>query len=323
MLTPSRRALPNPLNGPRVDPGQPRHLADPQWPERLYGQRLKLDRSGASLRRHGVQWLDTGGGKVNPRYSGTVSSRNQQVETGALSLKPDFAHLSPRRPTPRVSAHPVTTTSSPRRPLATRAQQASSTADKAARAAALVTLTGERLPLPTDRRTEPAEYTDDLPAEIVALGAEGLTETQIADHLCLSGDGLDVMANAHQALKDALSRARTAAKAWWEEQARRALITENNRFPAGAWAQVMKARFPDYDDKPTIHIDLGSLVMIQRRAPEPLGERAADPAKPLIEGRSVRLDHSPTGQGSGETNLPEPDSGRPHHDGPDSPAEGG
>lgn len=198
--------------------------------------------------------------------------------------------------------------------MASRAQQATAAEAKAARAAALTTLTGERLPLPTDRRTSPAEYTPDLPAEIVALGAEGLTETQIADHLCLSGDALQVMANAHLGLKDALSRARTAAKAWWEEQARRALITENNRFPAGAWAQVMKARFADYDDRPTVHLDLGQLVIIDRRAPEPLGERAADGAKPLIEGRAVRLAPSPTGEGSTDPNLSAASDGATHSD---------
>lgn len=201
--------------------------------------------------------------------------------------------------------------------MATRAQQATSTADKAARAAALVTLTGERLPLPTDRRTEPAEYTDNLPAEVVSLGAEGLTETQIADHLNLSGGELERMANTHPALRDALSRARTAAKAWWEEQARRALITENNRFPAGAWAQVMKARFPDYDDKPTITLDLGSLVIIQRAQPaEPLGERAAATPNPLIEGRAVRLGHGLTGEGSTDPKLSAADGG------PDAPDDG-
>lgn len=192
--------------------------------------------------------------------------------------------------------------------MATRAQQASSAASKAERAAALTTLTGEPLPLPTDRRTEPAEYTDDLPAEVIALGANGLTDTQIADHLAMSADALASMGKAHSALGDALSRARTAAQAWWEEQARRALITENNRFPAGAWAQVMKARFSGYDDRPQVTIDLGSLVIIQRGQPEPLGERAAHGDKPLIEGRSVRLDHSLTGEPAGQTNLPDPDA---------------
>lgn len=207
--------------------------------------------------------------------------------------------------------------------MATRQQQAASADRKASRAAALATLTGEPLPLPSDRRSEPPSYSDDLPAEVVALGAVGLTETQIADHLALSADGLVVMAKAHQPLADALSRARTAAQAWWEEQARRALITENNRFPAGAWAQVMKARFAGYDDRQTITLDIGQLVVIQRARPEPLQERTADEAKPLIEGRCVRLPDSLTGPDQPQTNLPAATEAEAHPDQADPPAEGG
>ena len=197
----------------------------------------------------------------------------------------------------------------PQAPMATRAQQAASSDRKAERAAALRTLDGQPLPLPSDRRSEPAPYTPDLPAEVIALGAAGLTDTQIADHLALTTDGLATMGKAHPALDAALSRARTAAQAWWEEQARRALITENNRFPAGAWAQVMKARFAGYDDRPSITLDLGQLVIIQRNPPEPLGKRAADDANPLIEGRCVRLPASLTGEGITDPNLsPDPDA---------------
>lgn len=189
--------------------------------------------------------------------------------------------------------------------MATRQQQAASAERKAARAEALRVLGSDPLPLPTEPHTSPAEPSDDLPAEIVALGEHGLTDTQIAHHLCLSQEQLQAMENAHSAIKAALSRARTAAKAWWEEQARRALITENNRFPAGAWAQVMKARFKDYDDKPQFVFDIGSLVVINRRQPEPLHERMAGGDKPLIEGRTVKLAHSLTAsdgaEGSGET----------------------
>lgn len=207
--------------------------------------------------------------------------------------------------------------------MATRAQQANAAASKAERSAALATLAGEPLPLPTERRSNPAEYSPELPAEIAALGAQGLTETQIADHLAMTAESLAGMGKARSDIGDALSRARTAAQAWWEEQARRALITENNRFPAGAWAQVMKARFSGYDDRPQVTIDLGSLVVIQRQTSEPLGERAADTSKPLIEGRAVRLGHSLTGEGTVQTNLPDADGGPVHQDDADPGRAGG
>lgn len=209
--------------------------------------------------------------------------------------------------------------------MATRAQQEASADRKAARTAALKALDGEPLPLPTEPRQAPAEPSDELPAEIVALGACGLTDTQIANHLALTENEMRAMGKACSAVADALSRARTASKAWWEEQARRALITENNRFPAGAWAQVMKARFSEYEDKgTTVHIDLGSLVVIQRQAPQLTADQSATTHSPLIEGRSVRLGHGPTAQGSPETNLSgDPTSSSDPHQGDPGAGEGG
>lgn len=188
--------------------------------------------------------------------------------------------------------------------MATREQQATAAADKATRTAALQVLNGAPLPLPTEPHDQPPGPGDDTAAEILALAAVGLTETQIADHMAMTADELKAMGKTCPAIKRSLSRARTAAQAWWEEQARRAVVTENNRFPAGMWSTAMR-RFPEYDDKQgvTVNIDLGSLVVVRLDAPEPLGERAADHAKPLIEGETVRLAMSPTVERSPETDL--------------------
>ena len=169
---------------------------------------------------------------------------------------------------------------------------ANDTAAKAARLEALRALEGAPLPLPTERRTEPATYTDAIPAEVIALGAEGLSEAQIAAHLAIDIETLRGWSDGRPELKAALSRARTAMRAWWEEKARRAIVTADNRFPAGAWSQVMRARFSEYDDKPTVSIDLGSLVVIQRA--EPPGKRTDGEPSALIEHASVRLAGSQT-----------------------------
>lgn len=200
--------------------------------------------------------------------------------------------------------------------MATRQQQAASADRKTSRAAALATLEGEPLPLPTEPHTTPPEPDQATADEIMALGACGLTDTQIANHLGISHDDLRGWGNAHSAISTALSRARTAAKAWWEEQARRAIITENNRFPAGAWSQVMKARFKDYDDKPQVVIDLSALVRVQIPVtPEPLQERVSDASNALIQHEPVGLVQSQTGTSSNSGNgadgpsiaLPGPD----------------
>lgn len=175
----------------------------------------------------------------------------------------------------------------------------------AARAQAELERIREASQTPTEPRTDPIPYTNDLPAEAIALAAIGMPAVEIAAHWAISEETLREWEKAHPALQDALQRARTRAKAWWTRQPRIAIGEKDNKFPAGAWSQQVRALFPEYDDKRgvTVQLDLGNLVVIQRRAPEPLGERAAIDAKPLIEGRTVRLSGSPTGQGSVDPNL--------------------
>jgi hypothetical protein len=165
------------------------------------------------------------------------------------------------------------------------------------RAKHLEAIGAQPLPLPSPRREQPIPYSDDLPDEAVDLGACGLSDMEIAAHWSIDFETLKGWAEAHNALKDALSRARTAAQGWWEEKARRALELRDNRFPAGAWAMVVKARFGEYRDRVEINgsIDLvHKLVRIEVARPELLGEQMSADAKPLIEGESVRLPASQT-----------------------------
>lgn len=175
--------------------------------------------------------------------------------------------------------------------MASRAEQKASTDAKAERQAALRTLAGDELPLPTEARSDPIPYSDDLPDEAVQLGCQGLSEAQIAAHWAIDLETLNEWREGHQPLKAALSRARTAALAWWEERARRAIVTGDNRFPAGAWAQVVKARFSDYADKPgvSITVDLGRLVIIDKREPGLPDRQMVGSANLLIEHGPARL----------------------------------
>ena len=162
---------------------------------------------------------------------------------------------------------------------------------------------------PTPPRPAPIEYTPDLCEEAIALAGIGMTGAELAAHWAISDETMNAWERAHPAFADALQRARTCARAWWQRQPRLAIREKDNKFPAGAWSQQVRALFPQYDDRQTITIDLGALVVIQRNPPEPLGKRAADDAKPLIEGRCVRLPASLTGEGSTDPNLsPDPDA---------------
>lgn len=164
----------------------------------------------------------------------------------------------------------------------------------AARAAAQAERIRQASETPTPRRTEPATYADDLPAEALALASIGMTFVEIADHWAISEEELKEWEKAHLALAEALRRARTRAKAWWTRQPRLAISEKDNKFPAGAWAQQVRALFPEYDDKKgvTVQVDLGALVKVI--VPEPLQERVSGASSPLIEHGTVGLSQSPT-----------------------------
>jgi hypothetical protein len=60
------------------------------------------------------------------------------------------------------------------------------------------------------------------------------------------------------------------------------MATKDNKFPAGAWAMVMRGRFPEYREKLEVqhNIDVTNrLVVIQRRAP-------LSPGEDVIEGEA-------------------------------------
>jgi hypothetical protein len=192
--------------------------------------------------------------------------------------------------------------------MATREQQAASIARREARRQAIAAIAGQDLPLPTERRNQPATYTEAIPAEVLALGREGLTDAQIADHLGLALEELTALANGHKELKDALSRARTAAVAWYEEKARRAIALDNNRFPAGLFAHIAKVVHPDrHGDRLTVTLDLSQLVRVSLPTPSDLAGLPDEQTGPLIEARptkgSVQQGECWTAEGTPEAPL--------------------
>lgn len=157
-----------------------------------------------------------------------------------------------------------------------------------------------RAALPQPRQT-PAEYEPALIDELMTLANQGYATAEIAAHWAISEETLDGWAKTHSELAEALSRARVREKAWWLTKAREAIRDDNNRFPAGAWSHIMRARFPEYDDKKgvTVTLNLSDLVRVQIPAtPEPLQERVSDAASALIDQAAVGLTPSPTGTSS-------------------------
>jgi hypothetical protein len=176
---------------------------------------------------------------------------------------------------------------------------------------------------PTPPRSAPIDYHPDLCDEAIALADIGMVGAELAAHWAVSEETMQAWEKAHQDFADALQRARTRARAWWQRQPRLAIREKDNKFPAGAWSQQVRALFPQYDDRQALVLDIGQLVVIQRARPEPLQERTAEEAKPLIEGRCVRLPDSLTGSDQPQTNLSAPTSSEAHPDQADPPADGG
>lgn len=190
-----------------------------------------------------------------------------------------------------------------------------------ARAAAALEAIRAAADTPTPARTAPADYTPDLCEEAIALANIGMIGAELAAHWAVSEETMTEWEKVHSDFANALHRARTRAKAWWQRQPRLAIREKDNKFPAGAWSQQVRALFPEYDDKRGLQVtlDLGSLVIIQRQQPELTGSQQDGEAKTLIEGRAVRLEPSPTVQ----SKLPDAGSADPHSDGADPRPAGG
>jgi len=168
----------------------------------------------------------------------------------------------------------------------------------AAKAALALEAIREAYSTPTEPRPQPIPFTPDLPDEALALASIGMTAVEIAAHWAISEETLDLWAKTHSELAEALQRARTRAKAWWTRQPRLAIASKDNKFPAGAWSQQVRALFPEYDDKKgvTVNLNLSDLVRVAIPiTPEPLQERVSDAASALIDHAAVGLTPSPTG----------------------------
>lgn len=160
--------------------------------------------------------------------------------------------------------------------------------------------TTKRPALPEPRPIDqPADYSDDLIPDMLNLAEHGYSPVEIAAHWSISEEVMAEWVKAHPQFKAALNHARAREKAWWVSRARLALRDNNNKFPAGAWSHVMRAKFPEYDDKSGVTVNISGgqqLVVIHRTEPEPLHERMAGQDKALIDHATVGLAHSPTVQ---------------------------
>jgi transcriptional regulator with XRE-family HTH domain len=101
----------------------------------------------------------------------------------------------------------------------------------------------------------PSKYDPAMCEQVIVMGAEGKSLTQMAAGLGITRETLHQWEKdaSKPEFSDALTHAREASQAWWEEQNRLGLW--NRDFNAQAFKVAVQARFPnDYRDKSAVEI---------------------------------------------------------------------
>lgn len=125
----------------------------------------------------------------------------------------------------------------------------------------------------------PLNYSDELCERAVKLGMIGKSWSAIAREFGISRNTLYEWEAAHPAFRDALSRARAAAQAWWEDD-----IQGNRKakhYQAQTVARLMGAQFEDYRERAQLDVTLnleGLVAALEQAQPK------------VIEGTAKTLD---------------------------------
>ena len=94
----------------------------------------------------------------------------------------------------------------------------------------------------------PPTYRPEFCERIIELGKLGYSQARMAAALDVSKQTITDWAKRHVEFSDALSRARTYAQSWWEQEAQTGL--KNREFNAGIWDKSVKSMFrEDYTDR--------------------------------------------------------------------------
>ena len=94
----------------------------------------------------------------------------------------------------------------------------------------------------------PSKYDPAYCEQVVALGKEGKSLTQIAVALDVPKSTLISWSNAHLEFSTALTRAKECEQAWWEQKGMDGLTAD--KFNSAVWSKSMSARFrEDYTER--------------------------------------------------------------------------
>ena len=107
------------------------------------------------------------------------------------------------------------------------------------------------------KRGRPSKYKEDYCDQVIALGSDGKSRTQIARTLGVVRQTLTDWEASHPEFSDAMSIAEEYAQAWWEDQGQ-AGITMGKQFNGFVYSFQMKNRFrKEYTEKVDLKHEAG------------------------------------------------------------------
>ena len=100
------------------------------------------------------------------------------------------------------------------------------------------------------RGRPPIPFPENASAEVIRLGQEGSSITEMAAHFGVAKSTFYEWIDRHPDFSDSVKRAVDLAQAWWERQGK-AGIWSANKFSPATYCFIMKNRFKDdYRDNP-------------------------------------------------------------------------
>lgn len=120
----------------------------------------------------------------------------------------------------------------------------------------------------------PQAYSPDMCVQVEDLGAQGKSFTQIAVKLGVTRQTLHNWSRRHPEFFDALTRAREAALAYWEEFGEAGITAE--KFNASVWTKIIASRWPEEYGKETAP-ELRTVVDTGDMKPKTLDLSVVDP----------------------------------------------
>lgn len=106
------------------------------------------------------------------------------------------------------------------------------------------------------KRGRPSKYKEEFCDQVIALGSEGKSRTQIARSLGVVRQTLTDWEAAHPEFSDAMTIAEEYAQAWWEDQGQAGIML-GKQFNGFVYSFQMKNRFKGYKDKVDVQHDAG------------------------------------------------------------------